>query len=117
MDKKNVLLDILRPFGIVSQYAGCAQLIRAVELTLENPDAIQAVHKQIYAVIAKEYGIQPKSVESNIRTVSAVAWATDPVRLKKVAGFSLHDQPSAVEFIEIFSNYMQRKDMKETVHS
>ena len=54
MDKKNVLLDILRPFGIVSQYAGCAQLIRAVELTLENPDAIQAVHKQIYAVIAKE---------------------------------------------------------------
>lgn len=69
MDKKNVLLDILRPFGIVSQYAGCAQLIRAVELTLENPDAIQAVHKQIYAVIAKEYGIQPKSVESNIRTV------------------------------------------------
>ena len=39
MDKKNVLLDILRPFGIVSQYAGCAQLIRAVELTLENPDA------------------------------------------------------------------------------
>ena len=47
MDKKNVLLDILRPFGIVSQYAGCAQLIRAVELTLENPDAIQAVHKQI----------------------------------------------------------------------
>ena len=112
MDKKNVLLDILRPFGIVSQYAGCAQLIRAVELTLENPDAIQAVHKQIYAVIAKEYGIQPKSVESNIRTVSAVAWATDPVRLKKVAGFSLHGQPSAVEFIEIFSNYMQRKDMK-----
>ena len=67
--------------------------------------------------LTKEYGIQPKSVESNIRTVSAVAWATDPVRLKKVAGFSLHGQPSAVEFIEIFSNYMQRKDMKETVHS
>ena len=87
MDKKNVLLDILRPFGIVSQYAGCAQLIRAVELTLENPDAIQAVHKQIYAVIAKEYGIHPKSVESNIRTVSAVAWATDPGRLKKWLAF------------------------------
>ena len=51
----------------------CSQLIRAIEIVLEKPDGIQAVHKQIYAVIAKEYDLKPRSVESNIRTLSDIA--------------------------------------------
>ena len=66
------LFDFLRPFGITNNYTGCSQLIRAIEIVLEKPDGIQAVHKQIYAVIAKEYDLQPRSVESNIRTLSDI---------------------------------------------
>ena len=45
MNTKSVLSDLLRPFGIANNYTGCAQLARAVELILERPDDIQAVHK------------------------------------------------------------------------
>lgn len=38
MNLKNVLFDLLRPFGITNNYTGCSQLIRAVEITLERPD-------------------------------------------------------------------------------
>lgn len=117
MNIKSVLSDLLRPFGIANNYTGCAQLARAVELILERPDDIQAVHKQIYTVIAEEYGLQPRSVESNIRTLSGIAWKADPAKLEHIAGYPLHGQPSAVQFIEIFSNYIQRNCLKETVRT
>ena len=117
MNLKNVLFDLLRPFGITNNYTGCSQLIRAIEIVLEKPDGIQAVHKQIYAVIAKEYDLQPRSVESNIRTLSDIAWKNDPARLVQIAGYSLDNRPSAVQFIEIFSNYIQRNYLEERVVS
>ena len=115
MNLKNVLFDLLRPFGITNNYTGCSQLIRAIEIVLEKPDGIQAVHKQIYAVIAKEYDLQPRSVESNIRTLSDIAWKNDPGRLVQIAGYSLSGCPSASQFIEIFSNYIQRNYLEERI--
>ena len=106
---------ILRPFGITNNYTGCSQLIRAIEIVLEKPDDIQAVHKQIYAVIAKEYGLQPRSVESNIRMLSDIAWKNDPARLVQIAGYPLDNRSSAVLFIEIFSNYIQRNYLEERI--
>ena len=117
MNLKNVLFDLLRPFGITNNYTGCSQLIRAIQIVLEKPDGIQAVHKQIYAVSAKEYDLQPRSVESNIRTLSDIAWKNDPARLVQIAGYSLDNRPSAVQFIEIFSNYIQRNYLEERVVS
>ena len=93
MNLKNVLFDLLRPFGITNNYTGCSQLIRAIQIVLEKPDGIQAVHKQIYAVIAKEYDLQPRSVESNIRTLSDIAWKNDPARLVQIAGIPTGQSP------------------------
>ena len=44
------------------------------------------------------------------------AWSIrnmDPAKLEHIAGYPLHGQPSAVQFIEIFSNYIQRNCLKE----
>ncbi len=109
MKTKIIVSGLLRPLGITNNYVGCTQLTRAVELILENPDDIQAVHKQLYAVIAEEYGIQPKSVESNIRTLARIAWENDPAGLEQIAGYSLEGKPSAVQFIEMIFNDIQRK--------
>ena len=115
MNLKNVLFDLLRPFGITNNYTGCSQLIRAIQIVLEKPDGIQAVHKQIYAVIAKEYDLQPRSVESNIRTLSDIAWKNDPARLVQIAGYPLDNRPSAVQFIEIFpTTYRETTWKKES---
>ena len=80
-----------------------------------RPRKVQAVHKQIYAVIAKEYDLQPRSVESNIRTLSDIAWKNDPARLVQIAGYPLDNRSSAVQFIEIFSNYIQRNYLEERI--
>ena len=115
MNLKNVLFDFLRPFGITNNYTGCSQLIRAIQIVLEKTDDIQAVHKQIYAVIAKEYDLQPRSVESNIRTLSDIAWKNDPARLVQIAGYPLDNRPSAVQFIEIFpTTYRETTWKKES---
>ena len=115
LNLKNVLFDLLRPFEITNNYTGCSQLIRAIQIVLEKTDDIQAVHKQIYAVIAKEYDLQPRSVESNIRTLSDIAWKNDPARLVQIAGYPLDNRPSALKFIEIFSNYIQRNYPEERI--
>ena len=101
--------------GLFAADPGCSQLIRAVQIVLEKPDDIQTVHKQIYAVIAKEYDLQPRSVESNIRTLSDIAWKNDPTRLVQIAGYPLDNRSSAVQFIEIFSNYIQRNYLEERI--
>ena len=117
MDMKSILLDLLRPCSVANRYAGYAQLIRAVEIVLEDPDAIQAVSKQIYPVIAMEYSILPKSVESNLRTLSYAAWNRNPARLIEIAGYPLDDKPAAAELIEIFSGYVQRNYMMEMTYN
>lgn len=117
MNTKDVLFDLLRSVSITNNYTGYPQLVRAVEIILERPDDIQAVHKQVYAVIAEEHGLHPRSVESNIRTLAKVAWKKAPNRLAQIAGYPLLSCPSAVQFIEIFSNYIQRNCMDEVIHS
>lgn len=117
MYTKTILFDLLRPFGITNHYAGYTQLIRAVEIVLESPDGIQAAHKQIYSVIAEECHLRPRSVESNIRTLSDIAWKANPAKLIQIAGYPLYSRPSAVQFIEIFSNYIQRNYMDERTYN
>ena len=39
----------------------------------------------------------------------------DPARLVQIAGYSLDNRPSAVQFIEIFSNYIQRNYLEERI--
>ena len=46
---------------------------------------------------------------------SDIAWKTNPDRLVQIAGYSLCNRPSAVQFIEFFSNYIQRNHMNEEI--
>lgn len=116
-ETENTLFDLLRTFGITNSYKGCGQLIKAVNIVLECPDELHAVHKHIYAVIAEDYVCQPTSVERNIRTLIDIAWKTNPERLMEIAGYPLSGRPSAVKFIEIFSNYILKNNLLETTHT
>ena len=44
-----------------------------------------------------------------------IAWKNDPARLVQIAGYPLDNRPSAVQFIEIFSNYIQRNYLEERI--
>ena len=47
--------------------------------------------------------------------LSDIAWENDPARLVQIAGYPLDNRPSAVQFIEIFSNYIQRNYLEERI--
>ena len=47
--------------------------------------------------------------------LSDIAWKNDPARLVQIAGYPLDNRPSAVQFIEIFSNYIQRNYLEERI--
>ena len=50
----------------------------------------------------------------NIRTLSDIAWKTNRAGLVQIAGYPLNNRPTAVQFIEFFSNHIQRNYMDET---
>ena len=85
------------------------------EIVLASTDDIQAVHKQIYAVIAEEYNLLPRSVESNIRTLSDVTWKIGRARLVRIAGYPLDSRP--LPCVRFISNYTQRNYMNEEIHT
>lgn len=100
--------EILRPFGITPKYVGCRQLAMALEIIRDDPDSLEAIGKRVYQPIAKKYHCQWSSVERNMRTLSTRAWNEDPAYLQHLAGYPLTFAPSAADFVEIISNYVQR---------
>ena len=100
----------LRPLGAVRNYRGFQRVLYAVELVLENEDRLEAVTKEVYQRVAAHYGCSWKTVERNIRTAINTAWNRNPEYLIKMAGYPLTEPPTASEFLEIVTNYIQRNE-------
>lgn len=103
-----MIQDTLRPMGITRTCCGYKRLIMATELVLKNEDCLDSVTKEIYMEIASQCGCKWTSVEHNIRTASRRAWTVNPQLLIQMAGYPLDGPPTASEFLEIVSNYIQR---------
>lgn len=103
-----VIYEELRFLGITPNYKGCRQAALAIELVLQNEDALNHITKTVYRAVAQQIGCSPSSVERNIRTVAHVAWKVNPARLKEIAGYPLFAAPSALELITILSSHLQR---------
>ena len=101
MDVERQVCELLRPFGITKKYIGVSQLTLALLILLENPESLHAVQKQIYMVIAERSCANWKSIERNIRTLSAAAWRANPEYLELLAQYPLIKRPTSVQFMEI----------------
>ena len=101
MDLEREVCELLRPFGITEKYIGVSQLTLALQILLEDPECLHAVQKGIYMVIAEQFCVNWKSIERNIRTLSAAAWRADPEYLELLAQYPLIKRPTSVQFIEI----------------
>ena len=107
-DVRSSILDLIRPLGITERYFGVRQLIQAVEMVIENPDTIHALQKEVYDVIALQYSVSWGAIERNLRIISQRAWDTDPVYIKKLAGYPMSKRPTASQLIEIIPHSVQR---------
>ncbi len=106
-----VIHDILRSLGVTRNYRGYTYIVYAVELVLENDSRLNAITKEVYGEVARQFGCEWSAVERNFRTIIKRAWSINPQRLVEMAGYPLSGPPTASEFIEIISNYIQRSCM------
>ncbi len=115
MSISNRIQDELHALGITKRYHGYTQIICAIELALENENRLMDVTKQIYWVVADACACSRSCVERNIRTISHVAWKTNPARLKEIAGYPLTASPASSEFISIMVAHLQRIERAQPV--
>lgn len=75
---------------------------------MENPDTIHALQKEVFSEIAAQYSVSWGAIERNLRIISQRAWDTDPVYIKKLAGYPMSKRPTASQLIEIIPHSVQR---------
>ena len=104
---------ILTLLGADLHYVGYRYTEYALMLMKEDEERIHCVTKCLYPEIAKRYQTSCNSVERNIRTLSQVAWRSQPRLLQKLAGHTLDRRPTSSQFLAILFAYLSRTGNQE----
>lgn len=78
-----IIITTLRALGLGQSYKGFNYLIHAINRTLENPDSLSYICKDLYLDIAFSYNTSVSCVERNIRTAKQIIWRSDNTDLLK----------------------------------
>ena len=100
------LCHLLYALGISANYNGFYCICDAVEIAVNNPQALTSVTKHIYLQIAKQRSTSWKAVERNIRSCVDIFWSSEPGKLQQLTGCSVHDKPTSAQFIAILTHYL-----------
>ena len=71
MEQQNIREDVVRVvrrLGFAFSYMGTSSLVDAVVLCVQDPEALTAVTKRVYPVIARKKGTKWRNVERKLRT-------------------------------------------------
>ena len=99
---------VLRPLGITRNMRAYHTLSDALRLICEQEDRLEAVQKEIYEPLAGRQHCNWTTIQSMIRRAAQTAWATNPERVRQLAGYPLTGCPSAVQFLEMLYNGIVR---------
>ncbi len=103
--------EILHQIGVPAHIKGYQFLRDAILLTMNEPDYINAVTKQLYPEIAKRNATTASRVERAIRHAIEVAWDRGDVdTLNRYFGYTIHNlrgKPTNSEFIAMISDKMR----------
>ena len=103
------IYDVLRLLGITGRFLGCRRAALAIQIAINNPDALCAVTKEIYCAVARAEECNWQAIERNLRTVVLHAWKKNQNLLALMAGYPLTAPPTVSEFIEIVAHYVKKK--------
>lgn len=93
--------------GIRSTINGFHYVCYALSLCEQNEDYLLAVHKHLYADIAKHFDVSRDSVEHCLRTAVNICWNRGGRRLLiEMSGCDMLEKPTAGEFIDILYHYL-----------
>lgn len=104
-DISNLLLKL----GIRSTFLGYHYLAHAIELRLENEEYhLKNRCKDMYADIARRFGVRPENVHRYIRTAVSHCWDYgNRAFLIEITPYPLRQKPGSGEFIDILYNHLK----------
>ena len=105
---ENEITEILHEVGIPAHIKGYHYLRDSIMMAIEDPEIINAVTKQLYPSVAKQYNTTSSRVERAIRHAIEVAWDRGNVDvLNSYFGYTIHSsrgKPTNSEFIAMISD-------------
>lgn len=103
--------EILHEIGVPAHIKGYHYLRDSIMMSVEKPEIINAVTKQLYPSVAKKYETTSSRVERAIRHAIEVAWDRGDVEvLNSYFGYTIHNdrgKPTNSEFIAMISDKMR----------
>ncbi len=100
--------DILHQIGVPAHIKGYHYLRDSILMAIEDKSIINAITKQLYPSVAKEFGTTSSRVERAIRHAIEVAWDRGDVDvLNSYFGYTIHNtrgKPTNSEFIAMISD-------------
>lgn len=103
--------NILHEIGVPAHIKGYHYLRDSIIMSVEKPEIINAVTKQLYPSVAKKYNTTSSRVERAIRHAIEVAWDRGDVEvLNSYFGYTIHNdrgKPTNSEFIAMISDKMR----------
>lgn len=105
------ITEILHQIGVPAHIKGYHYLRSAILMSIETPDIINAVTKQLYPSVAKKFSTTASRVERAIRHAIEVAWDRgDMDILNSYFGYTIHTsrgKPTNSEFIAMISDKLR----------
>lgn len=108
MDER--ISNIFITVGIPAHIKGYQFLREAVRLTIDKPDIINSITKQLYPSIARRFSTTASKVERAIRHAIEVGWARGKIEnINNIFGVKVYgqnDKPTNGEFIALVADKM-----------
>ena len=103
--------EILHQIGVPAHIKGYHYLRDSIIMSIEKPEIINAVTKQLYPSVAKKYSTTSSRVERAIRHAIEVAWDRGDVEvLNSYFGYTIQNsrgKPTNSEFIAMISDKLR----------
>lgn len=107
-DLNLVVTQMIHEIGVPAHIKGYLYLRTAIIMAVDNMDVLNAVTKQLYPDIAKEYGTTDTRVERAIRHAIEVAWERGNIdMIHELFGYTIQadkGKPTNSEFIALMAD-------------
>lgn len=107
------IVSLIHEIGIPSHIMGYQYLKDAIQITMDNRDAINSITKMLYPDIAQKNGTTSSRVERAIRHAIEIAFTRGNSEfIDSLFGYSINPatgKPTNSEFIAVTSDYLRMK--------
>jgi two-component system response regulator (stage 0 sporulation protein A) len=116
-DMETQVTKVIHQIGVPAHIKGYLYLRTAIIMAVDNMDVLNAVTKQLYPDIAKEYGTTDTRVERAIRHAIEVAWERGNIDvIHDLFGYTIQadkGKPTNSEFIALMSDRIRLDKMNK----